>query len=193
MNKKIEDYLQYYIGQEVVIDGEIGELVSVINNCATAETKVRESGKHFQLVDEAINCKPILRPLSDMTDEEEYAVAGYCLDDVDFICTYRGMGYENDGIKIHDSVKCVKVETYCEHPEINNWIPSALLQIDYQSEKSPIIIGIFEDMGKILKDDMIEKPFDLTHYLLKQGFDLFGLIEANLAVDKTKEVRNATN
>ena len=29
--------------------------------------------------------------------------------------------------------------------------------------------------------------------LLKMGFDLFGLIEANLAVDKTKEVNHATN
>ena len=27
------------------------------------------------------------------------------------------------------------------------------------------------------------------HYLLKQGFDLFGLIEAGLAIDKTKEVK----
>lgn len=29
--------------------------------------------------------------------------------------------------------------------------------------------------------------FDITHYLLKQGFDMFGLIEAGLAVDKTKQ------
>ena len=27
---------------------------------------------------------------------------------------------------------------------------------------------------------------DSVHYLLKQGFDLFGLIEAGMAVDKTK-------
>ena len=30
-------------------------------------------------------------------------------------------------------------------------------------------------------------------WAIKKGFDVFGLIEAGLAVDKTKEVRNATN
>lgn len=185
MEKKIEDFLPYYIGQEIEFNGEritfryfdwLLDQVGMdredggVEIAATKEIKLR------------------LRPLSSMTIEEEEVVAGYCLDDEDFICTYRGMGYENDGMKIHESVKCVKIETYCEHPEINNWIPSALLQIDYESDKSPIIISRFEDMGKVLKDDMIEKPFDLTHYLLKQGFDLFGLIEMGLAVDKTKEV-----
>lgn len=50
----------------------------------------------------------------------------------------------------------------------------------------PIIIGRFENMGKELRDDLIEKPFELTAHLLKQGFDLFGLIESGNAIDKTK-------
>lgn len=37
---------------------------------------------------------------------------------------------------------------------------------------------------------LVHSPYSFS-YLLKQGFDLFGLIEAGLAMDKTKEVRNA--
>ena len=35
---------------------------------------------------------------------------------------------------------------------------------------------------------LVHSPYSFQ-YLLKQGFDLFGLIEAGLAVDKTKEAK----
>jgi hypothetical protein len=50
-----------------------------------------------------------------------------------------------------------------------------------------------EDYGSVQTlADAIGNPVT-WHYLLKQGFDLFGLIEANLAVDKTKEVTNGND
>jgi hypothetical protein len=130
--------------------------------------------------------KPILRPLSSMTEEEDVQVANFCFGREDFIVTGRGMGYEESGHQIHKSVKCIKMEVFCDHPMIQSYVPAALLQIDNEDDWNPIIISRFSDAGKELEDDVIEQPFQLTAYLLSKHFDIFGLIKNGEAIDKTK-------
>ena len=53
--------------------------------------------------------------------------------------------------------------------------------IDYNFLDKPLVKSLISDVKQF--DTKI--AFELTHYLLKQGLDLFGLIEAGLAIDAT--------
>lgn len=59
-----------------------------------------------------------------------------------------------------------EVEAY--HPETKRWLD----------------VGHLDDGGKVQFDSW--SPY-VTVYLLSKGFDLFGLIEEGLAIDKTKQ------
>ena len=156
MNKKIEDYLPYYIGQKILVvkpsfammhndcihSGEIETLTPNLLSKILYATKVQ--------------VKPILRPLSDMTDEDANVV-------------WEALGLNPD------------YEESMKRDGNNSATKSKYLQ-DYFFRKQ--VFG-----GHSERFDFRENIV-LVYTLLKMGFDLFGLIEANLAVDKTKEVPN---
>lgn len=102
------------------------------------------------------------RSLSDLTDEELHKVAALCLGDEKFIITKKW---------VDDGIKYCQIEKFCKHPNVNDWIPVAVLQIDPEDADMPIIIG--RGRGKELEDDLIAKPFELTRYLLSRGFNLY--------------------
>lgn len=188
---EIKDYIHLYFPCQVVTKEEGDSwLIGITDRSEIDSGGFEEQPPYLILLDggeevyrNAEDFKLALRPLSDITEEEAKGIAALCLGDVDFIITYSGMGYPE--ADIHESVKCFKIETFCLHPDINTWIPSALLQIDH--EEGDIIIGRFSNMGRGLKDDLIAHPYELTKYLLKQKFDLFGLLDdKKLAIDKTK-------
>lgn len=125
MNKKIEDYLCYYIGQEVFYLNNEPAILSEISldskySMLVSVKFIKGAKRHFQCKIGDIKLR--LRPLSDMTDEEkrEYNVRK------------QRKGY-----------------MYKTHAENTMWLTGL-------------------------------------------GFDVFHLIESGLAVDKTKEVGNAT-
>lgn len=174
---KLQDYIHYYLGCYGVLNGRDTHLIgAVADNYHFIDVDTNQYGDG-----DLGDFKPVLRRLSAITEEEVKKVAGLCYGDDDFIITYSGMGYVSDGHNIHDSVRCYKMETFSDHPLIKGWIPSALLQLDIEETEMPIIIGRFSNNGKGLEDDCVAKPFELTHYLLQQKFDLFGLIDVGLA------------
>lgn len=120
MNKNIKDYLHLYLGCECIVK-EPGESAfkSVLEGIQRGKFLLKEYG-HL-LLWEAAEIKPVLRPLSDMTEHES-----------------------NMGDEIMNAF----------------------------NENDPI--EAFQGMA------------NMTMMLLKQGFDLFGLIESGLALDKTK-------
>jgi len=162
MSKKIEDYLPYYIGQDCMIGDYKGKIQSVGSKeidfmCVVSGTNQdEESGFYGEDEENDVKpemVKPILRPLSDMTEEEAKEVVN--------------RQFKSWSIPIYEghSSLCIDVKFQID---VGNKFNHT--QIDY---------------------DRISP--DAFHYLLKQGFDLFNLIPAGLAVDKTKEVTNATN
>ncbi len=153
--KKIENYLHLYLGCEVLvtdIDGQTfkDRVESVINDNEGKKFSIYEFGdcpfndheEYYQKV------QPILRPLSDMTEEEARGYAD-CY-----------MNYITDDVP----VKVVVRETGSVKISIGN-----------------------EDHGASLfpAGPHGDKP-EAFRFLLSKGFDLFGLIEAGLAIDKTK-------
>ena len=125
--KKLEDYLHFYLGCKVkhAAFTKPLKLKSVGVNGGTISGL--DFGEiHFDL--RAKNIKPLLRPLSSMTEEE----------------------MKECGNMIYD---------YSNDPDLNIW------------EWRDFEIGLAPEQ---------------YHWLLSKGFDLFGLIEAGLAIDSSK-------
>ena len=157
MNKKIEDYLCYYIGQEVSHPSDKApfKLVGITEHGMPRITGDFSGGTHNVSQTGTVYISDIklrLRPLSDMAREEaEFVNCGSIISDEEL----KEYGYYN---------------------EFSDGCPA------YQYLR-------YEDYGSTQTlADAIGNPVSWD-YLLKQGFDLFDLIPAGLAVDKTKEVR----
>jgi len=142
--KKLQDYLHFYLGCEVFWGDETsphsGTLVGMngINtkNNYRAEIRIKQTAEnsYYSITPLVSQCKIILRPLSDMTEEEVKWV-------------YR---------KIHT------------HP------------LSYEAKRA------IEHLVIRISEGTLGTDAELYFYLLGQRFDLFGLIEAGLAIDKTK-------
>ncbi len=110
--------------------------------------------------------KPILRPLSSMTEEEiiEVAILADCLP-----TGWR----EADHYKV----------AHLDHP--NEGIEVCVLK-KYSVRITKRGAVYFYNYDKPSAAIFIPTTFEIIRYLLSKHFDLFGLIESGLAVDKTK-------
>lgn len=190
MTKKIEDYLHLYLGCEITwFDKNLsslqysGKLVGAMGRgpmgyefCiyeTTGDIKYPKTTFH--------EIKPILRPLSSMTRGEAISIAALAIGDSDWMDISYGTG--KNQYNIHESIYCLRIDKFCKHPEINDWLPGYLLQID--PEDCSIILGQFSKQGKELRDTVHDNQHLITKQLLDWHIDLFGLIEAGLAIDST--------
>lgn len=128
MEKKIEDYLPHYMGCLIVREGVT--ISSVLTHAQLAYIS------EFKIWNEI---KPILRPLSDMTEEEKLEFQELCHLE-------------------KESLGCITV----------SW--------DVLTEKI--------ELGTAHLTNVFQWTIGVK-YLLSKHFDLFGLIEAGLAIDKT--------
>jgi len=121
-NKEIKDYLHLYLGCEVMLpDGFINKMV------ISSDDTHKEISLWLAIL---TKCKLILRPLSDMTQEEAIEVWRLCHPTDIQTKAYQVIDYYRHNINFYESIE---------------WL-----------------------------------------FLLSKHFDLFGLIEAGLAIDKTK-------
>ncbi len=128
--KKIEDYLHLYVGADVALaveDFDYSEKLVGIHPVTEGVRYLTADRTGAISYRKSENIKPLLRPLSDMTEEERYK------------CQYNAQCF------------------------------------------------FLKETGPLDTDSLsIEQAAIVTNYLIKQGFDLFELIEAGLAMDKTK-------
>jgi hypothetical protein len=174
--KKIEDYLHHYLGCEILVGDAVCTLIG-IEDGAFVMSKL--TGRH--IIPMRLT-KPILRPLSDMTEEEIVAAAK-------FICAVPNeQGFEYEIQKCHNTVGA----KFFNH----KFTAGQYLSI-YNEKNRPETIGHIEvgwysdnkiDRRKTKELWKVGGCHELTIYLLSKGFDLFGLIEAGLAIDKTLNV-----
>lgn len=140
--KNIKDYIHHYLGCDCDFFIGLPEGFTAIGERTIINTRVLHN-----VINDLANVKPILRPLSDMTDEEIRMM---------FVLK----GYNNENFK----PTRVKIDDLFIQFEIDGD------EYEYQCDYQHLITM---------------RPNQFT-YLLKQGFDLFGLIDAGLALDKTK-------
>lgn len=159
MEKNIKDYLHLYLGCEVGIkDGGIlygNEKMTEINTYGYVHLYERDG---YWPIDQI---KPILRPLSDMSEEERKELWKYIFK----------REFNENGIIVFRKDRTTSTEP--------RYVMSSGLER----------LGI-EMNGTIWADSDLS-PFkhnqhEVTLWLLSKRFDLFGLIESGLAIDKTK-------
>lgn len=141
MTKNIKDYLHLYIGHLA----EISQLSQRMVAYGFEDGQVKINGYFIDALEKESSfvIKPILRPLSDMTEE--------------------------------DKTILFRLAFGAEH--------------EYTSFGfSPVEQILLADKDKSTRCavSLTSIPAEGVRYLLSRGFDLFGLIEAGLAIDKTK-------
>lgn len=150
---KLQDYLHYYIGCDYWTDNSEGEV--------NAET-IRYIKP---MIDKGYNVRLQLRRLSDISNNEAIAIASMAMFDKmpgypisDYMVSKRGMGQ----------------------------YPATACQIAINNDWWDLEIAIGFNTGNIwyCKGDLrvFNQPI-IFHTLLTQHFDLFGLIDAGLAID----------
>ena len=146
---KFKDVAHLYLGGECIYEKEKFIIEGIrdtdyfpcTQNTYLTKEKTPESDRRFVNVN---NIKPILRPLSDMQEDEQIVV-----------------GLISRGIELSEA-------TYSDK------IFAKEFAVSWAIRKGSRPVMSVADCVK------------LTTYLLKQGFDLFGLIENGIAIDKTK-------
>ncbi len=163
MEKKIEDYLHLYLGCECLVT--IYDKERVVDFVGINESYyflVCEGDKAAtEWFKEKYPVKPILRPLSDMTEGERKELWDIVFQKR-FISEFKG-----NTVFINKD---------------NNGIPRWVLSSGVER------LGIQFD-GRIWADSDLHvwdhNQHEITRWLLNKGFDLFSLIESGLAIDKT--------
>lgn len=171
MNKNIKDYLHLYFGGECKLyspnyDGKLFKIDSTSLTLASIE---------------GYSVKPILRPLSDMTEEETMEIAK-------IVC--------GDQFVEPKFISCQQIETVSSGLTIQRLSWSAYQVIKHIDDKPEVFIYHITSWGSInvyfSRPGMTptemgnnEKSIPVVFYLLSKHFDLFSLIESGLAIDKT--------
>lgn len=177
--KKIEDYLHFYLGCEVKTDTGKLTLTGIhIDKWSRIEKAVVLNGNVTHTIAfEYI--KPILRQLSDMTEEEANLFAWLCLDSEHHLDDETKVSrdeidtdlHKNDNATMLDGDIEIYIEVSCRCYE-----GAVVIRKD-----GSITLWNNEDEA----DERIDGMAFKIKYLLSKHFDLFGLIEFGLAIDKT--------
>lgn len=189
MEKKSSDYLHLYgcdcpvmtpdgVGSVLVIYPKAVE-VSLNTIAFKQEMKGRKGGGEMHYKYFYPDVKPILRPLSDMTEGEMVDILMLQVpgdmedkptrDDYDLEMFY------NDNSTMVDGDVIIGAEYSCS---------CYIGQISFLDDGRAVFT---DEDGEFAREGLTPKSF---HYLLSKHFDLFGLIEAGLAIDKTKISNN---
>lgn len=188
--RNIKDFLHLYLGCEVQVTTSsatfTGEMLGYyIDEWYEKEEKVsiqvlinRNTRTLFTYAGE--NVKPILRPLSDMTDEEALKVAMIALK--------------------RDNANGLRITRTPERNYVSIWYNQWLPMGDYQKaqwDECDLEICISDDFtiynhafyrkgnGTAVGNEPLYRQHEIATFLLSKGFDLFQLIEVGLAIDKT--------
>lgn len=148
--KGIKDYIHLYIGCKAVSDSGIeGRIVEYNLEYSLCKIEISNStiGKPISEI------KPLLRPLSDMTEEEGYEIY------FQYFGSKTAEDWSGDTGSAYFRPKKVQPGKYHGLRIVDG--------IDYSSG----------DFGTVIK---------ILPFLLSKRFDLFGLINAGLAIDATK-------
>lgn len=176
MSKDLKDYLHYYLGCEVVTnsgtnvlrDSKQSRVATFVGfadyhrlDCRLAFRAGPEGRCNTYLL------KPLLRPLSDMTEDEAA--------DVYMIERDRILHSPTNDVDVRQRTDFGWVVTRLDHLNIG-------LLIKYDG----VCYKVINEGKRPTIEPAMNQPL-IFHYLLSKHFDLFGLIESGLAISKTKQ------
>lgn len=192
MKKDLKDYLHLYLGCECIYDWPY---TMEFNLEGKVTAKIIEEINSPKLTGAVTNVKPILRPLSDMTNEEleflyylSEGILDYQKQEVKRMSTneiYLRFGKYSEKIfgyfKLTDADERTNsgISFYVRNYQINESLVVDQTGIkNYENHFNKELAVIAGNQSEIF------------FHLLSKHFDLFGLIESGLAIDKTKIKNN---
>jgi hypothetical protein len=168
--KDIKQYLHLYYGCEVSITNLEGRFTRLLDHVFFNTYVDEDDGELYN------DPKLLLRPLSDMTEEEALYITVLALnseldepiiaDEIDFTLN------RSDGGLLMDANAAIVLEVTCRC-----WEGQVAIR-----NNSDIELWEYEGQHPLSTSNQVE----VFRYLLSKGFDLFGLCEAGLAIDRTK-------
>lgn len=173
--KELKDYIHLFVGNKVLTkhdalnNGEYQELTISINNLFEILYKYKES-------------KLLLRPLQYAeTDEIEQII---------FLVMDSAVHLDADArFTIEEVRNCIESTEPDDNAIVVYFSVRCYSGTLYLSQHS----GLVRLFNEEEKEEQIEFNPELYSYLLSRGFDLFDLIPAGLAIDKTKLHLNETH
>lgn len=170
---ELKDYLHYYIGCKAITtdDNEQAELVGVSDDNA----HIVHDGTGSYGTCDITGVKPLLRRLEDMAEGEMVGLLQSMVPaDMEDKPKNEDYGlemfYNDDGLMVDGDIAVgANFTCGCFDGQIG-------------IKKCGSII-LFDEEEDVTRDMLINTPMAF-HYLLRHGFDLFGLIPAGLAIDQ---------
>lgn len=168
-DKKIEDYLHLYLRCPIMYkDKNRGEVFTELSPHAL---EFPERWPEFKL---------ILRPVSDMSQEEGEHLAWLLMDSERHLEADSRVSKEeiqthihkNDGGNLMDIDLSIVVDVSCRC---------------FEGQIAVYPNGDIKMWDEDEKEEPVENISEIVRWMLKCQFDLFGLIESALAIDKTKQ------
>lgn len=170
---ELKDYLHYYIGCKAITtdDNEQAELVGVSDDNA----HIVHDGTGSYGTCDITGVKPLLRRLEDMTEAEAIAVHREATK-TPFLPADKDE-YDVSYIKDKGEVCSIQV--------VDLRMPKMYTNINIEGD---VLVYVHETNEEPKICERVANQHHITHYLLRHGFDLFGLIPAGLAINaKTVE------
>lgn len=170
MNTKLENYIPLYMGWECEAittkssyrNPEVGVILEINHNANFNEEVVicAENGYYLCGFEQ---CKLLLRPFSDMTDEERIEIARIVL--------HRYQKHYKDPVNLVVKNKIVHVL---------NPLNTSLYTVEIAKDG----IHYYHELAGKSSCPTVNQ-YEAVRYMLKKQLDIFGLIESGIAIDKT--------
>lgn len=180
--KNIKDYLPYYLGCDCWLHNDPENprtILMVTKTMVCVDTETGRKGETIPIWVKSSSVKPILRQLSDMTQDEAQHLAWMCMDNKHL----KDESYRIDEQEIQ--VEVVPNDNGCFlDDDVELYISIGYsCWTGYLAIRKDGSFYLCEQDSKKLQPiaDMAEK----ITYLLSLHFDLFNLIKDGLAIDKT--------
>ncbi len=176
MHKQLADYLHLYIGCQIKFHKTNQELLR-INGISSGFTKTLTKA-FLHTASMNIDCfKLMLRPLSDMKPEEAIAIAQ--LEGYRFARHYKS--HQLSYVPMFDKARNMTVIVAADGRE------KYRVGLNVVSGDGIHAYYAHYNTNDVDRDLYAPNQFEITRYLLKCGFDLFGLIKDQLAIEYHNE------
>jgi hypothetical protein len=166
---KLQDYIHYYHGCDFIANGMRYKVACIDKRIKG--TRFNPFGREVWNDFELHKIKPILRRLADMTEEEAVRVHREATK-TPFLPADKD---EYDVTYIKDKGEVCSIQV------VDLRMPKMHTNINIEGD---VLVYIHEHNEEPKICERVANQHHITHYLLTQHFDLFGLIDAGLAIDE---------
>lgn len=159
-----------YPNATLAADGTIGIISVIYTNGENVCLQLQNGNARKEVYKKISECQLVLRPLSEITDEDAIEVARII--NPDFSNSNYKVVHIGTLEEFHKTIKCVVFEIFINHPDVMEWVKSDCIQIDTEAGEFDVIHGIYSEMGTDYEDGITDNVKDVIDFLRSRNYDL---------------------